>query len=295
MPQITYSFVICTYNRASYLKETIESVLLHFKGRTNFELLVIDNNSPDHTVEVVQGFAHVPVVKYFLETNQGLSHARNRGMKEALNDVLIFVDDDIDIENNYLAICDELYSDPAIDIVGGKVLPFKKHVPDWLPQQFYFIVSIFDVGDNSRFVEKLMGANYSMRREVVQQVGLYNPELGRKGNSLMGGEENDYLARAQALGYKVLYDPRLVVYHKIENKLNKKYVYDYAPNIGSNEAFIDAQNNKAKLYLKSIKSVLRVVAYYVFGFYAPSHKQRVYFKINKLHGLGYLKVFLKNL
>ena len=292
---LRYSLIICTYNRASYLKETIESILSKFKGKDNYELLVIDNNSSDHTVEVVKQFAHVPVVKYYLETKQGLSHARNRGMVEAKNDVLVFLDDDIDIEANYLDVCEELYSNPEVNIAGGKVLPYNQDVPDWLPYEFYFVVSIFDLGDESQLVNKLMGANYSMRKEVAQKVGLYNPELGRKGNSLMGGEENDYIARAQQLGYKVLYDPRLVVYHKIENKLNKKYVFEYAPKIGNMEAFIDAQNNKTRFYLRSIKSLLRVSAYYLYGRYAPNDKQRVYFKVNQLQGMGYLEGLKNNI
>lgn len=291
---LSFSLIICTYNRASYLRETIESVLHHFKNKNNYELLIINNNSTDHTVKVVEEFIDNPVVKYFLETNQGLSHARNRGMKEARNDVFVFLDDDIDIEKNYLDLCEELYRDPAINIVGGKVLPYNKAVPDWLPLNFFFIASIFDLGNEKQFVEKLMGANYTMRREVAEKTGLYNPELGRKGNSLMAGEEVDYLRRAQNLGYRVLYHPHLIVYHKIENKLNKKYVYENMYKNGKTEAFLDA-NNKVRFFLRAVKSLLRIIIYYLFGFYAPSHKQRVYFKMNQLQGLGYLHVFFKNL
>ncbi len=291
---LQFSFIICTYNRASYLKETIESVLFHFKDKQNFELLVIDNNSKDHTVQVVESFAGNPVLKYFLETRQGLSHARNRGMAEAKGDIMVFIDDDVDIHNNYLNLMEKLYSDPAINIVGGKVLPYNLDIPEWLPQQFYFIASIFDVGNEPRFVEKLMGANYSMRREVTEKVGLYNTELGRKGNNLMGGEENDYLARAQAKGYKVFYHPELIVYHKIENKLNKEYIFNYASNIGNAEAMIDAQNNKPKLFLKSVKSGLRVASHLVLGGFLAGEKQKTASKINQLHGKGYLQGFFKN-
>jgi len=291
---LRYSIIICTYNRASYLKETMESILSKFKDKDKYELLIIDNNSPDNTVQVVEQFAHDAVVKYFLEKNQGLSHARNRGIMEAKNEILIFLDDDIDIEENYLEVCDRLYSDPNNNIIGGKVLPYGVTVPDWLPHKFYFIASIFDQGDEPYHVNKLMGANYGMRKEVAAKVGLYNPELGRKGNSLMGGEENDYLMRAQQLGYKVLYHPGLVVYHKIENKLNKEYILNYAPHIGDVEAFIDAKNNKPRLYMRGVKSMMRVAAYYLYGSYVPNEKQRIYFKVNQLQGLSYIKRLMKS-
>ena len=288
---LTYSLIVCTYNRDSFLKETIESILLHFNAKTNYELLIIDNNSTDTTAQLVKPFLSNPVVRYFVETNQGLSHARNRGIKEAQNENLVFLDDDIDIEPNYLDVCDEVYSDPAINLVGGKVMPYKTGVPDWLPEQYYYIVSIFSPSDSAFYTNKLMGANYSMRREAALKIGWYNTELGRKGSNLMGGEEVDYTDRALALGYTVLYQPRLVVYHKIANKLNKKYVYDYAFNIGKSERIIDAQRNKARYLLKSAKYVIMLFLYFVYGFYAPSPKQQAYFKINQLFGLGYLKLY----
>jgi glucosyl-dolichyl phosphate glucuronosyltransferase len=292
---LRFSLIICTYNRASYLKETIEAILTKFRNKDNFELLIIDNNSSDHTIQVVEQFAHNPVLKYFLEEKQGVSHARNRGMAEAKNDVFILLDDDIDIQDDYLDLCEKLYSNDSNTIIGGKVLPYNVDIPAWLPSKFYYIASIFDLGDNPKHVTKLMGANYSMRREVAQKVGLYNPELGRVGKSLMGGEENDYFMRAHQMGLNILYHPGLVVYHKIENKLNKDYIFNYASHIGDAEAFIDSKNNKLRLYMRSVKSLLRVVAYHLYGSYVPNENSQVYFKVNKLHGMGYIKRLLKNL
>ncbi|GAA4450648.1 glycosyltransferase family 2 protein [Nibrella saemangeumensis] len=285
---ISYSLIICTYNRASFLKETIESILSHFRSKTNFELLIINNNSTDNTADVVKPFLSVPVVRYVVETNQGLSHARNRGIKEARNEILVFLDDDIDIEPNYLDVSDQLFRDPANQIVGGKVLPYNSGIPEWLPEQYYYIISIFDRGDSPLHTDKLMGANYAMRKEAALKIGWYNTELGRKGSNLMGGEEVDYLDRARAIGYSVLYHPGLVVYHKIGNKLNKDYVFDYAFNLGKSERIIDGQRSTVKVLLKYVKYILMILLYYVYGSYAPNPKQQTYFTINYLYGLGYL-------
>src|SRR5438045_1184577 len=148
---LTYSIIVCTYNRDSFLGETIESILFHFSNKTNFELLIIDNNSTDTTAQLVKPFLSKPQVRYFLETNQGLSNARNRGIKESGNDILVFLDDDIDIEANYLDVCDEVYSNSAINIVGGKVLPYKVNVPNWLPTKFFYLASIFDLGNEAHY------------------------------------------------------------------------------------------------------------------------------------------------
>ncbi len=287
---LTYSIIVCTYNRDSFLEETIKSILLHFSNKTNFELLIIDNNSTDTTAQLVKPFLSKPQVRYFLETNQGLSHARNRGIQEAGNDILVFLDDDIDIEANYLDVCDDVYSNPDVQIVGGKVLPYRVSVPNWLPEKFFYLASIFDLGDITHYSNKLMGANYTMRKAVAEKVGLYNVELGRKGNSLMGGEENDYFNRAHALGYRVMYNPNLIVYHKINNKLNKDYIFSYSRQNGKSEGLIDYKLNKYRFMGKIIKSILMIGLFYVYGAYISDPKQQTYYKINQLYSLGYLSV-----
>ena len=289
----TYSIVICTYKRASYLRDTLRAVFPLIKGRPGYEVVVIDNNSPDNTKEVVQEFIPEPNFRYYLEMNPGVSHARNRGIKESRNEILIFLDDDVDLEPDFFIKCEELYKDASVEIAGGKLLPYKVKIPDWLPTQYMYLISVFDLGDKPMYTSVLMGANYSMRSYVAQKVGWYNPELGRKSGSLMGGEENDYLFRAQDLGYRLLYAPQLVVYHKIENKLNKEYIYDFSRKNGLSEGLMDAKKDNRHFLSKSFKSMLILIVYYVYGFYAPGPKRQTYFKIKQLYSLGYLNAFFK--
>ena len=289
----TYSIVICTYKRASYLRDTLRAVFPLIKNRPGYEVVVVDNNSPDNTKEVVQEFISLPNFRYYLEMNPGVSHARNRGIKESRNEILIFLDDDIDLEPNFFIECEALYQDPSVEIAGGKLLPYKVQIPDWLPPKFLYLISVFDLGEKPMYTSVLMGANYSMRSYVAQKVGWYNPELGRKSGSLMGGEENDYLFRAQDLGYKLLYVPQLVVYHKIENKLNKNYIYEYSQKNGFSEGLMDAEKDNKKFFKNSLKSLAILIVYYTYGFYAPGPKNHTYFKIKQLYALGYLNAFFK--
>ncbi|WP_426061932.1 glycosyltransferase family 2 protein [Hymenobacter sp. B1770] len=291
----TFTFIVCTYNRVPFIQETIESILFHCAHKNNFELLVIDNNSTDGTAEAVKPFLQNPAVRYVLETEQGLSHARNRGIKEARNEVLIFVDDDIDLDARYLDVCETLFANPNLNIAGGKVLAFNAEAPDWLPKKYYYLASMFDLGDEPRPTEKLMGANYCLRREVAQRIGWYNPELGRKGNNLMAGEENDYFNRAKLLGYSIWYEPRLVVYHKIANKLNKDYLFNYSRLNGKSEGLIEYKSARKRFWGKIIKQVLMLLTFYLYGAYAPSEERRTYYKIKQLYALGYLTVLKEKL
>jgi len=281
----TYSIIICTYNRAKLLRETIISLLTFLKDKPNYEIIVIDNNSSDDTQVVCTQF---PVLRYILELNQGLSHARNRGILEAENDILLFLDDDIEVANNFFSVFESIFKDDNLYIAGGKVLPFNTSIPNWLPKQYYYLVSIFDLGDASKSVTKLMGANYAMRKEVAEKVGSYDINLGRKGNVLTGGEEIDYLNRAKSEGFDILYHPDLVVYHKISEKLDLNYILNYSFNLGKSESIMISKINPSKHILKKLKAYFTIQASKYFLDVKFSESTVTYIKLNYQYSLGYL-------
>jgi len=245
------------------LVETIDSVLRVLNDRSDCEILILDNNSSDQTSTIKSKYSLDSRIKYFLEINQGLSHARNRGVKESKGEILIFLDDDIDFVDDYFSVCDIIYKNNKVDIVGGKVLPYNTDIPYWLPKEFYYLVSIYDPGNEFSKIDSLMGANYSMRKTVALNVGGYNTELGRKGNSLMGGEESEFLSRAKDKGYDVYYDPSLIVLHKINDKLNTKYVLNYAFLNGKSTAVYYKQYwGNLRFVLKLIRVIFDMLLFY---------------------------------
>ena len=87
------SAIISTYNREKYLPKLFKSICE--QDYINFEILIIDNNSPGNTKELATNFIKSNPkleIRYFLETQQGLSFGRNRGIKEAKGDFIIFLD-----------------------------------------------------------------------------------------------------------------------------------------------------------------------------------------------------------
>ncbi len=284
-----YSIIICTYNRAAYLGDTIDSILGNVDSGIDYEIVIVNNNSTDATASIIAKYGTIPTVKSFLEEKQGLSNARNRGINESTGDVLIFLDDDIALHPSYMKKCRQCFEDEKQSIVGGKVLPFQVDIPAWLPAKYYYLVSVFDLGDEPHYVDKLMGANYAMTRSVAERVGFYNPELGRKGSALLGGEEIDYLNRCSSAGYKILYDPQLVVFHKINEKLNQKYVYDYALLLGKSEALIDASQSKMKVFSKTLKSILAISLQTIISTFVSDPKRKTHLNIIGRYGVGYIK------
>jgi glycosyltransferase involved in cell wall biosynthesis len=86
--------VIPTFNRAVYLRRSIESLLAQKMSASDYEILIVDDGSTDNTRETCMGFASDARVKYAPETNQGIAAAKNRGVELARGNIILFFDDD---------------------------------------------------------------------------------------------------------------------------------------------------------------------------------------------------------
>jgi glycosyltransferase involved in cell wall biosynthesis len=94
-----FSVVICTHNRASLLPRSVRSVL--DQTFRNFEVVVVDDGSSDHTMEVVAGIPD-PRVRYVCRDNGGLSAARNTGVANSHGRFVAFLDDDDEVVPTWL-------------------------------------------------------------------------------------------------------------------------------------------------------------------------------------------------
>src|SRR5882762_1539701 len=103
--QTNITVVVCTYNRCQTLKKTIESVAAQTLSQSlGWEILVVDNNSSDETRQVVENFRrhHPERFHYLFEPQQGISYARNAGIRHAQGEILAFIDDDETAETGWL-------------------------------------------------------------------------------------------------------------------------------------------------------------------------------------------------
>lgn len=210
------SVLICTRNRAASLREALRAFFsLVPPSNCEYELVVVDNGSTDATrVIVAECIAllsplHSRRFHYCYESRPGLSNARNAALKMASGDVLVFTDDDILPDANWLnEIAKEFSADPSMAMLGGRVLLAKEHL-----QPVGVIArearQTFTQPDGAAMV---IGANFAFRREVLKQIGGFDPRLGA-GGDFAAGEEVDFLYRAIKAGFKLLYAPNVIVYH----------------------------------------------------------------------------------
>jgi glycosyltransferase involved in cell wall biosynthesis len=240
------SVVVCTYNRCASLGETLEALSTQqVPAGFLWELIVVDNNSRDSTKTTVERFqASQPSlrVRYLFESQQGLSHARNRGISAATGEFVVFTDDDVLPAPDWLTTLVGGMRKFNAAAAGGYIEPlWQAKPPTWLTERFYgFLALRTDTdGPKEARVEEDMpfGASLGFARSIFAKVGLFDPRLGRKGNLLAGGEEIDVLMRVVNQGERVMYFPQARVRHKVEAfRLNKRYFRRWRYQCSLNEA-----------------------------------------------------------
>lgn len=252
------SVIVCTYNRAHYLADTLDHLLHQSAALSNFEVLVINNNSTDDTEGICKQFSiknpDFPF-RYIVEMAQGLSFARNRGIKEVNGDVLTFIDDDAFAQVDFIKHLHEHFESHAQTMaIGGKIIPkYEDGEPRWMSRYLLPLVAALDMGDRIKPFPKTkfpIGANMSMRKEVFDDYGTFDVNLGRKGSALEGSEEKDLFSRITKSGTNIMYIPQAVVHHIIPSKrVSLNYIKNQAIGIGKSERTRTLQQGQSNYLL----------------------------------------------
>jgi glycosyltransferase involved in cell wall biosynthesis len=225
---------ICTFNRKNDLRAALASLAaVRIPTDTVWEVVVVDNNSSDGTGAAVAGLQSRMPVRYFVETNQGLSHARNRAVAEARGRILAFLDDDVVVEPAWLqGVVHAFSGSPRPAAVGGPArLTATRPRPRWWHDDFAGVAGHFDRGtgvlsSDGGYADMIgIGANLAFERRVFERYGRFRVDLGRTGKSLEMGEELDFLDRLRRDGERLVYDPGMAVEHRTDpTRVSKSYL-----------------------------------------------------------------------
>lgn len=252
MGHLKISAVICTYNRADRLPLAIKSLLAQNLSSEKYEILVVDNASTDGTAEMLRKeFLPNPSIHYIYEPVQGLSQARNTGWKNAEGEYVAYLDDDAIAESDWLEKILETFLSlsPNAGCVGGKIFPiWESERPSWLNDEMLGQLSVVDWGDKPFPLKQdqwLAGASIAFPRRLLQEVGGFSVEIGRKGRKLLSMEEVLIREEIEERGHPCFYNPKIIVRHYVPaSRMTPRWFFERAYWQGVSDGLISLSRNK---------------------------------------------------
>jgi len=228
------SIIICCYNSSSRIEETLRYIFnLTTVDKIQYEVLLVNNNSNDNTLEVASQIERLHNKKCFPfrtidEPKPGLSLARMAGVNAAQFEIICFCDDDNHLSEDYFAKAARiLESHPSIGILGGIALPKFSVSPGGWIKSFYGAMAIGPQSTEDGFVQWLYGAGMIIKKEVFTALKSRKIELllsDRKGEILTSGGDAEICSIALFMGYKIYYSSTMILFHAIPAyRLQKKH------------------------------------------------------------------------
>lgn len=224
--------IVCTFNRCGSLAHALESLVASTLATlTEWEALVVDNNSSDQTRAVAEDFCrrYPGHFRYLFEPRPGKSHALNSGISAARGNILAFLDDDVRVESAWLENLTAALHDGEWAGAGGRILPeWTSAPPRWLPREGRYALAplaAFDLGHQAcQLNEPPFGTNMAFRKELFEKYGGFRTDLGPRPGSEIRNEDTEFGWRLLAGGERLRYEPSAVVYHPVpDNRIQKKY------------------------------------------------------------------------
>ena len=226
------SIIILTYNSEKYIEKLLESIV-KFNKSSNYEVIIVDNNSIDNTVEVIQK-SKIKSQKFNSKfkivqngDNVGFSKGINIGAREAKGEYLLFINPDTEWKsgsvNNFVSIFE---SDDKIGVIGGKILTkdgnSEKSAGRFLKTSEVFLTTLgLDEALGVRFspnqrqgVDFVSGGFMAVRRDLFERFGGFDENL------FIYIEDMEFCYRVKKEGLKVSFDPSIEIIHERHGSSN---------------------------------------------------------------------------
>lgn len=217
------SIVICTYNRASFLKRTLKS--LQYQTYKNFEVIVVNGPSTDETENILE--AYKGSIKIGVNPEANLSKSRNIGIKHASGDIIAFIDDDAIPDKDWLKDIVSMYKNDRIGGVGGRVYwPGGDHVQFetgyvdiWGDAEVRLKNSNYNDPAGKKF-NLMLGTNCTFSKKALIEVGGFDEYYD------YFHDESDLCLRVVKAGYQIVHHKKAVIYHEFAKSHIRKDTFD---------------------------------------------------------------------
>lgn len=197
------SILMPVYNVAPYLREAMDSILV--QTFQDFELIVLDDCSPDNSAEILDTYTDERIVRYRGEKNMGLSNVLNVGIAMARGEFIARMDsDDISTPERLATQVTYLDAHPEVDLCSCGMELFGAKQETWVRD-----ANVEDVKITALFHSPILHASSMWRREAFERVGL------RFLQEMVPAEDYDMWTRAMAAGLRLVNIPEVMYQYRI--------------------------------------------------------------------------------
>ena len=230
------SVVVCTHNRTDDLAQCL--VRLSPLTVQGHEVIVVDScPKDDSTARLVASY---PEIRYVYEPRPGAGIARNRGLLAATREFVAFTDDDALIDSRWLPALLQNFDDPTVAVTTGITMPVELETEAqlWFEKTNGFGRGFarkqFDAISLTPLAAGLAGAsvNVAIRRAALEEIGLFVEALG-PGTISGSGEDHEFFYRTLAHGYRIVYEPAALVWHRHRRDWKALYRVLYSYGVGT--------------------------------------------------------------
>jgi glycosyltransferase involved in cell wall biosynthesis len=226
------SIVVCTRDRPDELARCLPGLRQY--ASDDHEVIIVDNCPSDNRTE--QLLVSYPEFRYVREPRAGLDVARNCGLRVARGEIVAFTDDDAQVDPGWLQALLRNMDDPMVAVVTGLTLPLELETE---AQQCFegtngfsrgFVRREFDIGNHNPLASGQVGAgvNMAIRRSAIEEVGWFDEALDG-GTLTRSGGDQEFFYRVLCRGYRIVYEPRALVWHQHRREWDalRRTVYGY--------------------------------------------------------------------
>ena len=223
MPKI--SLIIVNYNGRDLITNCLKG--LEDQSFKNFEIIIIDNGSIDGSLNEIKKYLDrssiAPFIKLIsLNENAGFGGGNLEGLKHACGEYIALLNNDTEPDGRWLEeLVKAMYNDPKVGICASKLIVYGTDIIDSAGDGFSTSLKGFKRGEGEGIflynkMENIFGACAGAalyRRKMIEEIGFFDEEF------FLIHEDTDLNFRAQLHGWKVLYVPTALVYHKVRSSI----------------------------------------------------------------------------
>ncbi len=219
------SIIIATSGRVEKLRRLLEGLSrLNGSAGADYEVIVANNAADEAGARAVEGLVREYAARGGMRCRQirepvpGKCRAQNKAIRAASSAILAFFDDDLEVSPDWLQAARAFFSAHPHDIMQGSVLMYPRDRQNADLQKGlkrYRTVDFIDYGyPSGTDIKTLTGGNIAVKREVFDQVGLFDERLGPGGYGI--SEDVEFAKRVLKAGKRIGYEPKAAVYNELD-------------------------------------------------------------------------------